>query len=297
MHHAPAKRVLFTTQSPEELAGRTGKSVSEVRRLIEQGRKKLLSARRDRETPFIDRTLYTSLNGMLSAAYFHAYNVLGDEGIRAFGVKTLERMLRDRIIEGRLLHAENVPALLDDYVHLIDALIGGYEATAEQRYLSLADELMTSCLAKFYDSGEGGFFDTEHEVLGMRMKRVEDIPHPSANAVAIMLLLKLSLMTGKDEYRKLASRSLAIFAPLALEIGVHAGAYFCGLDASFRMLKLTVEAPPESELARNARALSGSAHTVIMYGGSRNRVIPCIGSVCQAPISDPDELRFLCLTR
>jgi uncharacterized protein YyaL (SSP411 family) len=265
--------------------------------VIEEGRRKLLAARRERETPFIDRTLYTSLNGMLSAAYFHAYNVLGDEEVRNFGVKTLERLLRDRVIEDRLLHTENVSALLDDYIHLIDALIGGYEATAEQRYLSLADELMTSCLAKFYDSGEGGFYDTEHEVLGMRMKRIEDIPQPSANAVAIMLLLKLSIMTGKDEYRKLAERSLAIFAPLALEIGVHAGAYFCGLDASFRMLKLTVEASPESELARNARALSGSAYTVIIYGGAHDRVIPCIGNVCQAPISDPDELRFLCLTR
>jgi uncharacterized protein YyaL (SSP411 family) len=297
MHHEPAKRVLFAIQSPEEIAGQIGMSVSEVHRVIEEGRRKLLAARRERETPFIDRTLYTSLNCMLSAAYFHAYNVLGDEEVRNFGVKTLERLLRDRVIEDRLLHTENVSALLDDYIHLIDALIGGYEATAEQRYLSLADELMTSCLAKFYDSGEGGFYDTEHEVLGMRMKRIEDIPQPSANAVAIMLLLKLSIMTGKDEYRKLAERSLAIFAPLALEIGVHAGAYFCGLDASFRMLKLTVEASPESELARNARALSGSAYTVIIYGGAHDRVIPCIGNVCQAPISDPDELRFLCLTR
>jgi uncharacterized protein YyaL (SSP411 family) len=295
MHHAPAKRVLFTTQSPEEIAGRLGKSLSEVRIMIERGKKKLLAARREREMPFIDRTLYTSTNGMMIAAYFHAYNVLGDEEIRTFGVKTLERMLRDRIIEGRLLHAENIPALFDDYIHLIDALIGGYEATAEQRYLSLADELMTSCLAKFFDSGEGGFFDTEHDVLGMRMKRVEDIPHPSPNAVAIMLLLKLSLMTGKDEYRNLAARSLAIFVPLALEIGVHAGAYFCALDAWFHMLKLTVEASPESELARNARALSGSAYTVIVYGGAHGRVIPCVGNVCQAPISDPDELRFLCL--
>ncbi len=297
MHHDPQKRVLFTTQSPEEIAVRTGKGLREVQRLIEQGRKKLLSARRRRKTPFIDRTIYTSLNGLLSAAYFHAYNVMGDEGIRAFGVLTLDRILRDRIIGGRLFHAEHVPAMLDDYIHLIDALIGGYEATAKQRYLNLADELMSTCLAKFYDPGEGGFFDTEHELLGMRMKRIEDIPHPSANAVAVKLLLKLSLMTGKDEYRKFAGRSLAIFAPLALEIGAHAGTYFCALDAWFRMLKLTVEASPESELARNARALSSSAYTAIVYGEPHDRVIPCIGSICQAPISDPDELRFLCLTR
>jgi len=297
MHHAPAKRVLFTTRSPEEIAGRTGVNVPEVRRVIEKGRQKLFAARRERKTPFIDRTLYTSVNGMLAAAYFHAYNILDDEGTRTFGVKTLERILKDRVIDGRLLHAENVPAQLDDYIHFIDALIGGYEATAVQRYLGLADDLMTACIAKFYDTAEGGFFDTEQEVLGMRMKRVEDIPHPSANAVAITQLLKLSLMTGKDVYRGLAERSLAIFAPLAREFGAHAGAYFCALDAWFRMLKLTVEAPPESELARNARALSGSSFTAIVYGGARGRVIPCIGSVCQPPISDPDELRSLCLIR
>lgn len=49
--------------------------------LIQSG-KKLLEVRRQRETPFIDTTLYTSLNGMLISAYFHAYAVLGDESIR-----------------------------------------------------------------------------------------------------------------------------------------------------------------------------------------------------------------------
>ena len=63
---------------------------------------------------------------------------------------------------------------------------------------------MACCLTKFYDSSVGGFFDTEKEVLGTRMKRIEDIPHPSANAVAVMLLLKLHHLTGKNEYRNAA---------------------------------------------------------------------------------------------
>jgi uncharacterized protein YyaL (SSP411 family) len=294
MHHDPEKKVLSLSQQPEELAKSLGMPVDEVRHIISSGRGKLLAARIRRETPFIDRTLYTSLNGMLISSYFHAFEVLGDEEARSFGVKSLGRILGERLVNGRLLHVENIPAILDDYIHLIDAVIGGYEATAEKRYLTLADELMQTCLAKFLDKEEGGFFDTEQEVLGARLKRMEDTPHPSANTLAILLLQKLSLMTGKDEYREAAERALKIFVDLAREIGVHAGAYFCGLDASFSMVKLTVEAAPESGLARAARALSGTMYTAIVYGDDNNRVIPCKGTTCYEPVTDPSSLRAVC---
>ncbi|HEX9860068.1 MAG TPA: hypothetical protein VGB23_02620, partial [Nitrospirota bacterium] len=294
MHHDPMKKVLSVSQSPEEIPGVLGKPPDEVLRIISRGKKKLLDARTKRETPFIDRTMYTSLNGMLISSYFHAYAVLGDEETKAFAVKSLERVLQERFVEHRLLHAEKIPAVLDDYVFLIDALVAGYEATAQKRYLSLADELMAACMAIFYDAGEGGFFDTESEVLGTRLKRMEDTPHPSANSVAVMLLLKLSLMTGKDQYRQQAEQSLRVFADLAREIGVHAGAYYCGLDASYRVLKLTVEAHPDSELARAARAISGMAYTAIVYGDDNGRVIPCKGTVCHEPVSEPSRLLDIC---
>jgi uncharacterized protein YyaL (SSP411 family) len=295
MHHDPAKKVLFAPRSFQELAAGLGKSSGEVQRVIESGRKKLLAARAQRETPFTDKTLYTSLNGMLISAYFHAFAVLGDEEVRAFGVKSLERILAERLVDGALLHTENIPAVLDDYVFLIDALIAGYEATARRGYLARADELMAVCLAKFLDEKEGGFFDTEQEVLGTRLKKIEDIPHTSANALAIMLLLKLSFMTGKDAYRQKAEQSLRLFAQSALEMSVHAGAFFCAYDAFFRTLRLTVEAPPDSELARAARALAGTTYAVILYGEENNRVLPCIANTCHEPITDPARLRDICM--
>jgi uncharacterized protein YyaL (SSP411 family) len=293
MHHDPGKKVLFVQQSVKEIATRFGKDIEEVRHIIATGKKKMLTARSRRVTPFIDRTLYTSLNGMLIAAYFHAFNVFGDEEIRAFGVKSLERILRERFIDHALLHAENIAAGLDDHVHLIDALISSYEATAAERYLFLAEELMALCIKKFFDAGTGGFFDTENEVLGTRLKKIEDIPHPSANGRAILLLLKLSLLTGKDEYRVMADQSLRLFAGLAREIGAHAGAYFCSLDASFRMLKLAVEAAPLSDLAVAARALTGKVYAAIVYGDDHYRVIPCSQNTCLEPLHDPDDLKVL----
>jgi len=294
MHHDPAKSVLFAPRSPQEIAERLGKNVDDVHRIIESGKKELLAARTRRETPFIDKTLYTSFNGMLISAYFHAYAVLGDESIRGFGIKSLERVLRERFVNGRLMHTEDVPAVLDDYVYLIDALITAYEATAQQSYLRQADEHMTVCLQKFYDVSEGGFFDTEEEVLGTRLKRIEDIPHPSANAVAIMVLLRLFLLTGKDAYRDSAEQTLRIFAGVAREMNVHAGSYFNALEASFRMLKLTVEAAPEGDLATAARALAGRTYTAIVYGADNSRVIPCLQNACYEPLYDPVSLRDVC---
>jgi uncharacterized protein YyaL (SSP411 family) len=124
---------------------------------------------------------------------------------------------------------------------------------------------------------------------------VEDVPHPSANAVAIMLLLKLAFITGKDEYRRFAERTLRTFAGPAREMGVHGGAYFCALEAYFNMITLTVEASPDSELARTARSLSGQVSMVIIYGKDRNRVIPCRNTVCYEPLHDPASLRTFCM--
>jgi uncharacterized protein YyaL (SSP411 family) len=291
MHHAPEKKVLFAPRSLNEIAGSLGKEVDDLQRLVQSGKKKLLTARAQRKAPFVDTTLYTSLNGMLISAYFHAYAVLGDERVREFGVTSLERILRERLVSGRLMHAEDVPASLDDYVHLIDALTAAYEATAQRPFLQQADELMTVCLEKFYDNSEGGFFDTEEEVLGTRLKRIEDIPHSSANAVAIMVLLRLFLLTGKDAYRRSAEQTLRIFSSVARDMSIHAGSYFCALEASFRMIKLTVEAVPEGNLAKAARALAGRTYATIVYGEDNGRVIPCLQDVCYEPVHDAGSLR------
>ncbi len=293
MHHDPGKRVLYVTRPLQEIAQHLEKTLNEVESILERGKSKLMSVRMLRETPFIDRALYPSLNGMLIASYFHAFMVLDDEEVKSVGVKSLERILRDCIVDGVLMHARNIPAALDDYINMIDALISGYEATAVKRYLSQADDLMSLCIDKFFDNREGGFFDTEQEVLGARLKRMEDAPHPSANSLAIMLLLKLAHMTGKDEYRKAAERSLKIYSALAREIGVHAGAYFCSLEASFHMLKLSIEAHPGSELACAARSYAGRQYAAIVYGEDRGRVVPCTQDACLEPISEPDIMRGL----
>ncbi len=289
MHHDPAKRVLARVMEPGEIAGRLGMAPEAVREVIERGRQKLLRVRQQREAPFVDRTIYTSLNGMLIAACFRASRALNDAGISAFAAGSLDRILKERLRDGALFRAENIAAVLDDHVNLVDALTAAYEATAERRYLDQAAALMDSCIERFHDAQAGGFFDTEAAVIGTRLKRIEDVPHPSANSLAISLLLKLSFMTGRDDYFRVAEDALALFAQSAQEMGIHAGAYFCALDAYFNLVKLTVEAEPSSALATAARRLAGP-YTAILYGQPQGRVVPCIGMACHPPIEDPEAL-------
>jgi uncharacterized protein YyaL (SSP411 family) len=289
LHHDPSKSVLAVAGVPEEIARKLGKPVADVLEIVGRGKQKLLRERNQREAPFIDRTLYTSLNGMLITSYLRAFRALGDPSLKDFALLSLDRILRDRLIGNILYHSEGVPAVLDDFIYLMEAFIAAYEGTGARNHLDRAEALMTECVEKFADS-EGGFFDTEGEVLGTRLKRLEDIPHPSANAIAVMLLVKLFALTGKESYRAAAEKALKIFSRAAREMGVHAGAYFCALDAYFSMLKVTVEADPGSDLSRAALALSGPYSTIV-YGENNGRVIPCVNETCFNPITDPARLK------
>jgi uncharacterized protein YyaL (SSP411 family) len=290
MHHDPGKRVLFVAMEPEEVSRKTGVDVKKVHGLIESGRQKLLAERRKRQTPFIDKTMYTSLNGMLISSFLCAFRAFGERDARDFALRSLDRILKIRVKGDVLFHSEGVKAVLDDYIYLVEALLAAYEVTGDALYLGKAEELMGGCLAKFWDDDAGGFFDTEDEILGGRLKTVEDVPQPSGNAAGIMMLLKLAAMTGKDVYLDRAEKAVKAFSGRARDMGIHAGSFFSAMDASFHVLRLAVEASPESELARAARSFFSPYKSIVYVEGS-GCVTPCLNGVCYEPVSDPDRLK------
>ena len=240
MRHNPSKRVLHVNDRIEDLARKAGLDYEEVCNIVDIGKTKLIMERERREKPFIDRALYTSINGMLISSFFEAYRVLKDEEIKEFALKTLRKVLSVNLAGRDLLHFEGVKGLLDDYVNLADAFISAYEATGDRSHLNQADELMKTCIDKFWDSEMGGFFDTEEEVLGTRLKGADDSPQPSSNAIAVLNLIRLSSLTGKEEYLGYAERSLKIFSFIAQAMKIHAGYYFHAMEAFFHASKKNI---------------------------------------------------------
>jgi uncharacterized protein YyaL (SSP411 family) len=289
MHHDQSKRVLFIVHEAKEIADMLNIDVHRVQKIIISGKGKLRKERDNRKVPFIDTTLYTSLNGMLITSYLKAYRILNDKYLKEFSLKSIEKIIGMNVRNNELFHTEGVKALLDDYIYFIDALIAAYEVTSNVSYLHMADSHMEVSLEKFW-YGDGGFFDTDEEVIGLRLRGIEDIPHPSANSLGIILLLKLYQMTGKDLYRDHAEKALKAFSVRAKDIGIHAGYYWCAMDAYFHMLKLTIESSPESELTEGALSFS-APYMTIAYGEDRCRIVPCFQNVCYEPIKSSDVLK------
>jgi uncharacterized protein YyaL (SSP411 family) len=290
MHHDHKKKVLSISMDAGMIALKSGMDEQTVIALIKRGKEKLLRERQKRTVPPIDKTLYTSLNSMMISSYLKAFRVLKETHLKEFALKSIHRILENHLIREELFHTEGIKAILDDYMYLIDALISAYEVTGDAIFYNRADELMLHCIAKFWDAGEGGFFDTDEEVLGVRMKDTEDIPHPSANALGIMLLLKLYYMTDKQSYYQLAETALKAFSSRAKGTGILSGYYFCVLDAYFNMFKLRLETPPESELSE-VTLCTFHPYLSIVYGQDSGQAIPCFKNTCYKPVDDPDTLR------
>ncbi|HDK17488.1 MAG TPA: thioredoxin domain-containing protein [Nitrospirae bacterium] len=268
----------------------TGRDVHSVNDIIRRGKGKLLAARDRRHTPFVDRNIYTSLNAILITACLKASRILGCADAGDFALKSLEKIMELRLINNELYHSEGVRAQVEDYMYLIEALLYAYEATARSFYLGGADELMEICIAKLWDKEDAGFFSADTEVIGLRLKGIEDLSHPSANSLGIILLLKLYHVTGRREYYEKAERMLKVFSMKAEESGILSGYFYSALNAWFNMLKLTLQTAPGSELA-DAVLSSFNPYISVVYEEDRGRVIPCYRETCFEPVRGPEAIK------
>ncbi len=289
MHHDQNKKVLFAVRGAAEIAEKTGRDINDVIQIVKGGKEKLLRARNSRETPFIDKTIYASINGMFIAVFIHGYRILQDRKLRDFALLSLGKVLDTLFIDNELYHTEGTKAFLDDYVYIIEALLAAYEVTGSRSYADQAERLMEICIDRLSDRKEGGFFDTDDQLLGITVKGVEDMPHPSANSLCVRLLLKLFSVTGKETYLQQAEKALKHFSANAQEMGVHSGYYFSALDAYFNRLKLTLHAAPDSTLAGRAVSLF-SPYTDIVYAEDKGYAVPCVREACERPVDSPDSL-------
>jgi len=262
MHHAPERHVLAETRSLEVIAGEIGLEYSDALRLADRGRRRLLDSRRKRVTPLIDRGRYTSLNGLAAGSLIRAAAVLADKDLLAHALSSLEYIVAARFRSEGLFHSESVGACAEDYVMPADALIVAYEATAQPRYLTQACRLVEEFQRLFQDAADGGFFDTNDAVLGVRMKPMDDIPHPSVNSIAANVLMKLYRITDVQRYFSDAEQAIRCNAGRASRAGLHAGSWFGALQARFHGWTFKICDAPDGDLVRAMRAVWGPNITI-----------------------------------
>ena len=254
MHHNHAKNVLWIRIPVEEIASRLGREKDDVQNLLDSARKKMYSARLQRPTPYIDKTVYVSWNALCISAYLQAAKALGttDSGVadssiekaRRFALRSLDRILAEGWDDTTGLrhviaysdpnaNRREVRGVLDDYAFTILACLDAYEASAVMPYFNFARKIADRMIQRFYDSTSGGFFDTETArtesvalgALVARRKPFQDSPTPAGDPAASLALLRLHALTNENAYREKAEETLEVFAGIAEQFGIYAGTY------------------------------------------------------------------------
>jgi uncharacterized protein YyaL (SSP411 family) len=167
---------------------------------------------------------------------------------------------------GRLLRTyrdgeARVPAYLEDYAYLVEALLTLYEATFEVRWFDAARGTAELMIELFADPERGGFFTTasDHEKLIARRKDVDDHPIPSGNSSAAFGLLRLAALTGEHGYE---DHAVGVFRLLDRAAAGHPQALahlLRAMDFHFAPVKEVALVSPE---LGDGRAADGAAEAV-----------------------------------
>ena len=255
MHHNAAKNVLHVKHRAEDIARRASVPPDHVLKVVAESRKKLYAARLQRPTPFVDKTIYASWNGMCISAYLQAARALNMPQTAAFALKSLDRLLDSAWsdVQGMshvvaysdgALPVVRIAGMLDDYAFSGHACVDAWESTGDFTYYAAAMKIADEMLKRFYDETGGGFFDTqihtgEHAQLGAlsaHRKPLQDSPTPAGNPTAAALLLRLEALNGRSDFADKAEDTLEVFAGVVEHFGLYVGAY--GLA-----IQLMIQAP------------------------------------------------------
>ena len=129
-------------------------------------------------------------------------------------------------------------------------------------------------LELFEDREHGGFFSSEagDDSLVMRIKDDYDGAEPAGNSVAILDLLRLAAITGREPFRKAAERTLAVFTP-RLSGGARGAARHAG-----RLRVFPGRAAPDRVRGRSRRCRYQAAAGGVARAFLPNRVVLLVDS-------------------
>ena len=206
---------LHTYESIDAIAERTAMPVREVQGLLDSSRAALLQVRNLRVWPARDDKVLASWNALMIKGLAIAARVLKRADLADAAAAAVDFAHRSLWRDGRLLATykdgrAHLPAYLDDYAFLADALLELLQTQWRSTDLQFARELVDVLLAQFEDQGNGGFFFTaaDAEKLIHRSKSFGDDALPSGNAVAASVACRLGYLLGDLSYLDAAERTL-----------------------------------------------------------------------------------------
>ncbi len=323
VHGRTGRNVLHVTKTESQLARMLDRDAKILGGEIRMAKAKLLSARRKRTAPSVDKTIFADLNGMMIDAYLTAYERLGDRGALASARAILDSLLDDlRDSSGVFAHYRQDGrlreiGLLADQAWMGRALVHAYVVTLDEKYLAAAEKL-ADYIRSNLTADDGGLINAPagHTLVQKSAgptRSWEDSPSRSASSVAAHMLADLGYLTGRGEYVASARKVLESFAGgVTPGAATMLGGYAVATDRLLRgPQSILVIGPADDEttvrLAHTARKtyLPGAMVLVVDPGKAEQAKMldrlgivadkkpsatVCTGTICLLPAYSVDEL-------
>jgi uncharacterized protein YyaL (SSP411 family) len=209
------------SRSVEDVAREAKVPVERLTEALERGRLKLFEVRERRVKPARDEKVLTAWNGLMLASFAEASVILERGDYSDIATRNAQFVLDNLRRDGLLLRTykdgqAKLNGYLEDYAFFADGLLALYEATGELRWLEEAQTVTDRMVEEFWDEADGGFFYTgkSHEELIVRSKDYMDNATPSGNSVAAEVLLRLAVLTGREDYSRRAVTVLRLIGDM-----------------------------------------------------------------------------------
>ncbi|HEU4834943.1 MAG TPA: thioredoxin domain-containing protein, partial [Pyrinomonadaceae bacterium] len=245
------KNIPNVTRTLEDVAVAQNVSIAELAASLNESKRILFELREKRVKPDRDEKILTAWNGLMMASFAEAGIVLNRPDYTDAARRNAEFVLSNLRQDGMLLRTwkdgrAKFNAYLEDYAFLAEGLLTVFETTGEARWLHEALALTDRMIDEFWDNEGGGFFFTgkSHESLIVRSKDYFDNATPSGNSVATMLLLRLATLTGRENYRNLATAVLR-------EVGDQTRRYPSGFGYALSAADFLLSTPKEVAIVGN----------------------------------------------
>ena len=215
-HWEDGNYVLIRNVSKEKIASKHAVDLEKLNLIISESLDILKTERNKRKRPRLDDKILTSWNGLMLKGLTDAYRYLKEPSYLELALKNADFILQNLTKrDGGLFHnhkngKSTINGYLEDYASVIDAFIGLYEVTSDEKWLQEAKGFTEYCQVYLYDKHSGLFFfsSKKDDYVIRRTIETTDNVVPASNSIMAKNLFKLSKFFPNENYEIIAVQML-----------------------------------------------------------------------------------------
>ncbi|MCF6306460.1 MAG: thioredoxin domain-containing protein [Flavobacteriaceae bacterium] len=303
--------VLIRKKSDDEIIQEFSISLEEFIQKRKNWKQQLLAFRNKRPNPRLDDKTLTSWNALMIKGYVDAYKAFQKKEYLDAALKNANFINKKLLQSNGSLHhtykdgRSSINGYLEDYAAVIDAFIGLYEVTLNEKWINEAKELAEYSFTNFYNEENHMFYFTSKEDRKLVTRNFEyrDNVMPASNSVMAKNLFVLAHHFDSEKYNKTASNMLHTIQP---EIANYPGGFSNWLDllsnyqnkyfevvvvgdkAIEKVSELNKIYIPNKLIAGSTTAKK-SPLLKLRYSEGETLIYVCVNNACKIPVSEVSE--------